>query len=162
VSGRAATSQTPSSEVVEQRLLDAARVLRETLVRVHPSFRFEERLAGRLASRSPGGTAEEVVTAQDAEPFDRATLIPFPLPAPVASLEVLPGAFDAEIAFGAAGSALDASASGDRSAWWGQLPRGALIGGAIASGFSIAGAALLARRWRQRPPRVAHSGRGAA
>jgi hypothetical protein len=146
VIGRAATSQTPSSEVVEPRLVDAARVLRETLVRVHPSFRFEERLAGRLASRALSDSAERVITAHDAEPFDGATLIPFPLPAPVANLEALP----------------DASGSGNRIAWWGQLPRGALIGGAIASGFSIAGAALLARRWRQRPSRVAHSGRGAA
>jgi hypothetical protein len=42
---------------VEPELREAARVLRRAFVRVHPSFRFEERLAGRLsaAARADGG-----------------------------------------------------------------------------------------------------------
>jgi len=145
VTGRAATSRTSSSEVVEHSLLDAARVLRESLVRVHPSFRFEERLAARLAS----GEEASVETA---------TVIPFPIPAALGAVEGLPHAFDVDSADVRTAIAL----SGERIAWWGQVPRGALIGGAIASGFSIAGAALLARRWLQRPSRVVESGRGAA
>jgi len=39
----------PSDAAVDPDVREAARVLRASLVRVHPSFRFEERLAGRLA-----------------------------------------------------------------------------------------------------------------
>ncbi len=38
----------PADAALDPDLRDAARVLRRVLVRVHPSFRFEERLAGRL------------------------------------------------------------------------------------------------------------------
>jgi len=39
----------PSHAALDPDVREAARVLRASLVRVHPSFRFEERLAGRLA-----------------------------------------------------------------------------------------------------------------
>ena len=39
----------PSDATLDPDVRRAARVLRASLVRVHPSFRFEERLAGRLA-----------------------------------------------------------------------------------------------------------------
>jgi hypothetical protein len=159
VTGRLATSQAQQSEVVDHGVLDAARVLRETLVRVHPSFRFEERLAGRLASRTRIRAVDDAradAAERDAEAFGGSAVIPFPLPAPMAAIEALPGAFDPD------GDLAVFATVAERPAWWEQVPRGALIGGAIASGFSIAGAALLARRWRQRPPRVAQSGRGAA
>ena len=39
----------PSDATLDPDVREAARVLRASLVRVHPSFRFEERLAGRLA-----------------------------------------------------------------------------------------------------------------
>ena len=39
----------PSDAALDPDVREAARVLRASLVRVHPSFRFEERLAGRLA-----------------------------------------------------------------------------------------------------------------
>ena len=165
MTGRLATSQTQASEVVDQGLLDAARVLRETLVRVHPSFRFEERLAARLAGRSALRVVEDApaaATDRDLEAFGSA-LIPFPLPTPVAAVEALPGAFDAdEVGVQPGLPGLSALAGRERIAWWEQVPRSALIGGAIASGFSIAGAALLARRWRHRPARLAETGRGAA
>lgn len=51
----------PADAALDPGLREAARVLRRSLVRVHPSFRFEERLAGRLAdlaaSRSAAGSA---------------------------------------------------------------------------------------------------------
>ena len=49
---------------------DAARVLRRALVRVHPSFRFEERLAARLADLAAGGAPALSVAG--------GTVIPFP------------------------------------------------------------------------------------
>lgn len=39
----------PADTALDPDLRDAAGALRRSLVRVHPSFRFEERLAGRLA-----------------------------------------------------------------------------------------------------------------
>lgn len=39
----------PGDASLAPELRDAARVLRRTLVRIHPSFRFEERLAARLS-----------------------------------------------------------------------------------------------------------------
>jgi hypothetical protein len=39
----------PSDGSIDPEVREAARILRASLVRVHPSFRFEERLAGRLA-----------------------------------------------------------------------------------------------------------------
>jgi hypothetical protein len=41
---------TPADPALDAELRDTARVLRRSLVRVHPSFRFEERLAARLAA----------------------------------------------------------------------------------------------------------------
>ena len=47
----------PSDATLDPDVREAARVLRASLVRVHPSFRFEERLAGRLADLArPGAT----------------------------------------------------------------------------------------------------------
>ena len=40
----------PADAVLDPEIRDAARLLRRALVRVHPSFRFEERLAARLAA----------------------------------------------------------------------------------------------------------------
>jgi hypothetical protein len=53
----AADTDAAADAAVEPELLHAARVLRRALVRVHPSFRFEEQLAGRLsaAARADGG-----------------------------------------------------------------------------------------------------------
>lgn len=150
--GSVPTSEAPASEVVDPTLLDAARALRESLVRVHPSFRFEERVARRLAGRW------RVADDPDAAAAEPTPIIPFPVP--LAGFEALPAAFaDDE----PAGPALTGPLPAHRDRLpWGQVPRGALIGGAIASGVSIAGAALLARRWWHRPSRAADTGRGAA
>jgi hypothetical protein len=53
-----------ADDALEPELRDAARVLRRALVRVHPSFRFEERLATRLADLAvtQGAQAAQAVT----------------------------------------------------------------------------------------------------
>jgi hypothetical protein len=58
----------PADAALDPALRDAARVLRRALVRVHPSFRFEERLAARLADLAaaqsrPASTGGAVVVA---------------------------------------------------------------------------------------------------
>ena len=96
----------------------AADLLRVHLVRFHPSFRFEEGLAGRLRAAALG---------HGVGPGD---VVAFP-----------PGARttpDAAPATGAGDDEVARRADHDR--------RRALLGGAIASGVSLAGAALFA--WR--------------
>ncbi len=102
-----------------------ARVLSDHLVRFHPSFRFEERLAARLRmegarrSRGAGGSGH----------------VPAVLPTP------------AGIVADAGGVAAD---GGSCAGGGGRLPVPVIVGGAIASGVSIAGVAVVARRWMRR------------
>lgn len=109
----------------------AATLVQRTLPRFHPSFAFEERLAGRL--RSPDRMSPGVV-------------LPF---APHPSVDAHPSAGPNSPAQPPTSIAAAAAGGTDRRT------RGVLLGGAIASGVSIAGvsiagAALLARR-RARP-----------
>ena len=103
----------------------AASLLADHLLRFHPSFRFEEALAGRLravADRSRAGNPEP------------AAVLPFP------------------VAGADRAASLDADFRLERAA--AQERRRVLIGGAIASGVSLAGAAIVA--WRaSAPPRSA-------
>ncbi len=92
----------------DPELAHAAEVLSRSLVRFHPSFRFEERVAARL--RLAGLGPMERLPAQVPLGLDLATSGP-PLPAA------------------------------------GRVPRPVNVGGAIASGVSIAGAAVVA--WRR-------------
>src|SRR5690349_22647063 len=62
---------TPSDASLDPDIREAARVLRASLVRVHPSFRFEERLAGRLADLA-GAQARPALAANGG------TVIEFP------------------------------------------------------------------------------------
>ena len=94
----------------------AAQVLRQSLVRLHPSFRFEEALAGRLA---------RAWTASGDRPARSSVTPLFPVPAP----------------------SPDADWPVERRA------RGLLLGGAIASGVSLAGAAYYV--WRRGRARLA-------
>jgi hypothetical protein len=116
----------------------AAARLAETAARVHPSFRFEERLAARLADAAR-----------------RMTL------APAVGLEDLPGGSISTIGADPAGSALDPVDPLDlldpaRPEEIVGIPRPLIIGGTLASAaLSIAGAALVA--WRLNRP-----GRGGA
>ncbi|CAN5440251.1 hypothetical protein BH20CHL6_BH20CHL6_09590 [soil metagenome] len=106
----------------EPGLRAAAELLERSLVRFHPSFRFEEALAARLHARSPR-------PGQGAESL-HGTIVPFRSP-PV------------EVAAGTHGRSL-------------------LLRGAIASGFSLAGAALFAwRRTRTPTPPFARAARAA-
>ena len=102
-------------------LAAAAVALERRLLRFHPSFRFEEALASRLRARAAAmGRGRDEPRDADAG-GDIGTLVPFPLGVP-------PGD-DATITDGPRGA------------------RGLLVGGAIASGVSLAGAALVA--WRR-------------
>ncbi|HET7677787.1 MAG TPA: hypothetical protein VFK38_08020 [Candidatus Limnocylindrales bacterium] len=97
-------------EALDPDLRRAVDLLRATLVRFHPSFRFEESLAARLRAEALPGATE-------------GTLVPFPANAATTAVPAL------------------------------STPRGRgplLVGGAIASGFSLAGAALVA--WRLARP----------
>jgi hypothetical protein len=65
----------PADAIVDPTLRRAARRLRDELVRTHPSFRFEERLARRLADAA---VRMRLATAAGGEA--EAALIPFPTP----------------------------------------------------------------------------------
>jgi hypothetical protein len=77
-------SDFPVDVEVDPAVRFAARELRASLTRVHPSFRFEEALAARLAAgaarRESGLPFEETVA-----PFKPGTVAPFPGPAVVAA-----------------------------------------------------------------------------
>ena len=132
----------------DPELAHAADVLARALVRFHPSFRFEERLAARLrdaaqlrdvaqlpdaaaSAAALGVTAPETaVPRADSEITRPRRIIPFPaLPVTGGSMP-----FALDLAPAAVGQAM------------GRVPRPVLVGGAIASGVSLAGAAVVA--WR--------------
>jgi hypothetical protein len=69
------SSDVPADATVDPTLRRAARRLRDELVRTHPSFRFEERLARRLADAA---VRMRLATAVGGEA--EAALIPFPPP----------------------------------------------------------------------------------
>jgi hypothetical protein len=103
----------------------AANLLAEHLLRFHPSFRFEEALATRL--RAVADRASSGVSGP-------APVLPFPIA-------------DAQ-------EPVSLIAAGERERLAASERRRVLIGGAIASGVSLAGAALVA--WRaSTPPRTA-------
>lgn len=151
----------PADAGLDADLRDAARVLRRALVRVHPSFRFEERLAARLAAMAAQARPPTVSGggAVLAFPGTRvATGSPADPPDPLLDA-ILLGTLDPS----------DAAAV-DRAART-PLPRHPLIvGGAITSAaISIVGVAWVA--WRAGHPsagamtraaRTAHSRRGTA
>jgi hypothetical protein len=68
----------PDDPALDPALRGAALRLRDELVRVHPSFRFEERLARRLAEAAAG---MRLATAAGGE----GTVLPFPGPGPDAA-----------------------------------------------------------------------------
>jgi len=120
----------PADATLDPALLGAATRLRSDLIRFHPSFRFEERVAGRLAD-----LADRMRLAAAAGAEGEAVPGPLALATP-------------------AYPELDAIAAGayDPSAPEGQpVPRTVLIGGAMASAaISIAGVAYVA--WRATRP----------
>ena len=158
----------PADATVDPTLRRAARRLRDELVRTHPSFRFEERLARRLADAA---VRMRLATAAGGEA--EAALIPFPTPlladpmlaAELANPELaaLLGVREAASPTGVEGAAgvmaadpvvasPTTAASTPRSdALTSPLrpagPRPLLVGGAVTSAaLSLAGAAFVA--WR--------------
>jgi len=113
----------PAEPALDPSLRRTARLLRRDLVRVHPSFRFEERLALRLAEAA---AAMRLPMAAGAE-------------GQVAHIPVAPG-------FDPLGVLPDDEPSTAATA---DLWRGAVRGAVAASALSLAGAAWYA--WRHRP-----------
>lgn len=116
----------PALDEASAELAHAAAVVREALVRFHPSFRFEEDLAERL--RAVAGGAAQVARA--------AAVIAFPAPAGMAFAPAAGPLGDG------ASESLDPETDHPTTAERGWM----LVGGAIASGVSLAAGVLLARR----------------
>lgn len=127
----------------------AGDVVSAALVRVHPSFRFEERLADRLAQLAATGAAQAVASGRGA-----GAVIPFPGSSPVESDDPL---LDAVM-----GGRLDPADAAAVARAMGARPpaRPLIVGGAITSAaISIAGVAWVA--WRASRPGHAPMGRAA-
>jgi hypothetical protein len=124
-------SNGPVDALLNPVLRDAADQLRRDLVRVHPSFRFEERLASRLAEAAAALRMPAAVGAESG----------------VVPIGVLGGA-SLEGDDGDEGAYPFDDGELDRR----ELSRPLLIGGALTSAaISLAGAAWVA--WRARPAR---------
>ena len=150
----------PMDMDLDPAVLLAARELRAGLVRVHPSFRFEEGLAARLALAGATGAAGAVAGAAG--------------PARVARKEGLPFAFGSTIAQfripGVAATRDDITAmAGPRRLSLATRPsRPLVVGGVgVASAAISLGAVYVAWRWSRgsqtpmvRAARAARSGRG--
>lgn len=142
----------PAEAALDPSVRFAARRLQDDLVRVHPSFRFEERLADRLAlvaDRLAAGDAPEVALAAAAAKPALGRVIAF---TPVASGSEFDSAeFDA-LAFDLERSRVSAlrgaPTSGGFAGLSGRLQRRpVLVGGAVTSAaLSLAGAMYVA--WR--------------
>ncbi len=123
-------------------LRHAVEVVRSSLVRVHPSFRFEERLAGRLADLAVG----EAVGVAAAGGSRAGGLIPFPgvALAPVAEDPLLQAVLDGSL------DPADAEALA-RAAGVRTPAKPLIVGGAITSAaISLVGVAWVA--WRASRP----------
>jgi hypothetical protein len=120
-----------ASDRLDPAIRAASDRLRHDLVRVHPSFRFEERLATRLAEAA---VQMRIPTAVGGEGH----VVPFRVPAPRSTAD--PAGVDVL----GVDDLLGDPTSLDRR----DLARPLLIGGALTSAaLSLAGAALVAWRW---------------
>lgn len=129
VLARVGTDQGPADTRLDPLVRDASDRLRRDLVRVHPSFRFEERLAARLAELA---AAMRIPAAAGGEH------------------QIVPLRRDAFAADGFDPLADDVGAGDEHR----NLSRPLLIGGALTSAaISLAGAAFVAWR-RGRPGRA--------
>lgn len=130
----------PADPAVDATLRLAARRLRDELVRVHPSFRFEERLARRLADAA---ARMRLATAAGGEA--EAAIIPFPAPLlaePMLAAELANPELAALV-----GARYAAPADLAPSPFRPVVSRPLLVGGALTSAaLSLAGAAFVA--WR--------------
>lgn len=131
-------------EPIEPDLEAMAHLVRRALARFHPSFRFEERLADRLAREALAG-APSASGASGASGSGGSIESPssagLPEPLGIGSrVRVRPGG----------GAPVPATAGAPIAALELRGRGGLLLGGAIASGVSLAGAALIARARRAR------------
>ncbi len=128
-------------ETIEPDVEAIARVVQRALSRFHPSFRFEERLADRLAMEARTGELAARGASGPASPLESPILADLPEPLTIGRIGRVPlsGATLAPATAGAPNVALELRGRG-----------GLLLGGAIASGVSLAGAALIARARRAR------------
>ena len=131
LAGRHAETPHELPDPVDPELESTSRLVQRALARFHPSFLFEERLADRLrreADRSltPTGAAE--TQAPPISVLRGVLSIPSLQPQGAAAAAGAPGPIVLEL----------------------RSRSGLLLGGAIASGVSIAGAALIARARRAR------------
>jgi hypothetical protein len=117
-------------------LAHAAAVVRDALVRFHPSFRFEEELAARL--RAVAGGAVRAAGAASVVVFPAPGMTLAPAGAPALPEPGSADPVDAAVTAAAADTD-DPDASTAERGWM-------LVGGAIASGVSLAAGVLLARR----------------
>jgi hypothetical protein len=123
-------------EPIEPELEAMAQLMKRALARFHPSFRFEERLADRLAleARTGASPAARSVGVDSLGAGSEQVSI--------GNLTRLLRSGGAPLAPAAAGAPIPALELRGRG--------GLLLGGAIASGVSLAGAALIARARRAR------------
>ena len=140
VLARTGTDLGPADARLDPALRAVSDRLRRDLIRVHPSFRFEERLAARLAQVAAG---MRVPAAAGGE----GTVVPFGRPGRAEAAGwtgVSTGGFDP--------LAPDDDGDDDRR----EIPRPLLIGGALTSAaISLAGAAFVA--WRRTRPSRSHA-----
>jgi hypothetical protein len=126
---------TPADAALDTELREATDVLRRSLVRVHPSFRFEERLAARLAEMAEAGAARRAGLGHIIAFRPRNAAAPFTLGDPLLEA-VLEGTLDPA----------DADAVVAAEGMHGRT-RPLIVGGAITSAaISLVGVALVA--WR--------------
>ncbi len=149
----AAAGDVPADSRVDPEIRRAARLLRSTLVRVHPSFRFEERLAERLALAAAGVAVDG--RAMVADGGERSIQV-IPLPS------LAPGRLGARGTGAPFGLSLGMPAIAVPSlavplAVPPNAVRPLVVGGAL----SLAGAAFLAWR-RARPAGIGHASRPVA
>jgi len=133
----------PADAALAPDLRHAARVLRRSLVRVHPSFRFEERLATRLADLAAEQSASGVAAAGGG------TVIQFPVAASLA----FPASGDPLLGAILRGDLDPTDAAATERAAAGPVDRRPMIvgGAAITSAaISIVGVAIVA--WRASRP----------
>jgi hypothetical protein len=136
----------PADPSLDPALRRAALRLRDELVRVHPSFRFEERLARRLAEAAAGMRLAAAAGGEGA-------IMPFPAAArdPLAGDPLAEGALAGDPRAGdplAEGALAGDPLAGDVRGGARTFPRRPLlVGGAVTSAaLSLAGAAFVA--WR--------------
>jgi len=137
----------PADASLDPDVREAARVLRTALVRVHPSFRFEDRLASRLADLAAAQAGRSRVAAGGG------TVLPFP------AMARTDPALDAILRGDLDPSAAEAELDEDDDRATDRRPL--IVTGAITSAaLSLAGVAWVA--WRASRPATRRSAMGRA